>query len=136
MAKIKEEKEYEVKTLFVSAEVRYWEDASVDGAKDVDGLRIPCRNGDNWEPIIDIDSGIIINWEKGKSADINYKVCDAGVYKLLDKDGKFVLQIVGYVPEIMCPEPDGFGDYIIMYVTKEGKIENWKVSLDDFLEKE
>ena len=80
-------KVYNVKTLLVSANVRYWEDSYVNGVKDEEGTLIPCREGDSWKPEIDVDTGQIMNWEKGKTADIHYKVCDAGIYTLMDTDG-------------------------------------------------
>lgn len=67
-AKIKIEKEVELKTLSVKAGVRYWEDAEVNGVEDTDGTLIPCRNGDDWCPEIDIETGRILNWEQGKTA--------------------------------------------------------------------
>ena len=52
--KIKVEKEVELKTLIVHAEVRYWEDSEVNGKDDEQGDLIPCRVGDSWKPIIEI----------------------------------------------------------------------------------
>ena len=134
MAKIqiKEIKTVVVVFLQVSAGVRYWEDASVNGVDDSDGALIPFRNGDRWEPSIDLDAGLIANWPKGTTADIHYKVCDDGKYSLLSHDGKIVKQIEGYVPDIMCPKEQGYGDYIIMKVNEEGKIEGFTVDLGDF----
>jgi hypothetical protein len=51
----------EVKRLVVNAEVRYWEDATVNGKEDVDGTLVPCKNGDNWCPVIDLETGMVIN---------------------------------------------------------------------------
>ena len=68
----------------IGAEVRYWEDATVNGQEDMDGTRIPCRNGKVWEPVIDLKTGHISNWPVGTEANIHYKVCDAGEYWLLD----------------------------------------------------
>ena len=82
--KLKIEKEYEVQTLIVIAEVRYWEDATVNGIEDTEGDLIPFRNGENWCPIIDIDSGVILKWPVGTTADIHYK-CNDGIYKLIHK---------------------------------------------------
>jgi hypothetical protein len=132
---IKIEKEVLIKTLKVKAEVRYWADATVNGKDDTEG-RIPCRNEDNWCPVIDIDTGIIRNWKKGVTADIHYKVCDAGVYELIDADGEIIVQREGYVPEIMSPEENGYGDYIIMKVNADGQICNWQIELDDFFEED
>lgn len=134
---IKVEKEVELKTLAVKAGVRYWEDAKVDGVKDVDGSLIPCRQGDLWCPIIDINSGFITNWKQGVKAEVHYKVCDAGSYFLQDAEGNNVLSIEeNYVPDIMCPKESGWGDYIIMDIDENGQIANWKVTLDGFIDEE
>src|SRR5688572_2365640 len=133
-ATVKIEKEVDIKTLHVSAGVRYWEDARVNGVEDTEGNLMPFRNGENWEPVIDIDKGQIINWPKGTTADIHFKVCDAGTYTLKDIDGNTVLKKEGYVPGIMCPDEDGWGDYIIMTVSENGLISNWNPNIDDFYE--
>jgi hypothetical protein len=130
---IKIEKEVDIKILSVEAGVRYWEDATVNGEDDTNGDLIPCRQGDLWCPIIDIDNGIILNWEQGTTAKIHYKVCDCGSYYLKDEDYNVVMSIEeDYVPSIMCPEKGGYGDYIIMNVDENGKIQNWKIKLEDF----
>lgn len=129
---IKTKEKKEVKTLNVSAGVRYWEDTEVNGIEDTEGTLIPCRNGDNWCPIIDIETGTITNWKSGTVADVHYKVCDDGTYELLDAMGVIVKSIDGYVPEIMCPGGQGFGDYIIMKIDEKGKIANWRNDLREF----
>ena len=131
---IKVEKEVEIKTLQVSAGVRYWEDATVNGVEDENGDLIPCRNGDNWEPKININKGVIVNWKKGIKAEVHYKVCDAGVYELKDEEGETVIKKEGYVPKIMCPEGNGYGYYIIMNIDENGQIGNWQPDIDDFFE--
>ena len=129
---IKTQKEVEVKFLQVEAGVRYWEDASVNGEDDENGNLIPCRDGDYWKPKIDIQTGQILNWSQGKTADIHYKVCDDGEYSLLSENDTLVKKIEGYVPDIMCPKGEGFGDYIIMDIDENGFIQNWKPDLSDF----
>lgn len=121
-----------IEKLQAEIRVRYWEDASVNGAEDEDGNLIPCRDGDTWNPIIDFESGKILNWEDGKTAEIHYKVCDEGVYRLVDEKGNVVKEKEGYVPSIMYPEGDGFGDYVIMKVNCDGTICNWKKDLTCF----
>ncbi|WCK26618.1 hypothetical protein [Agrobacterium pusense] len=111
--------------------VRYWEDAEVNGVEDEEG-NIPFRNGDSWQPVIDIDTGKIEGWPEGTTADLHYKVCDAGVYTLLNDNRETVKQIDGYVPSIMCPEGNGYGDYVIMKIDGDGKIANWVPDLSDF----
>lgn len=127
-----EEVNYDVRYLKVSAGVRYWGDARVNGIDDEQGDLIPCRVGDNWCPLIDVDHGVITNWTQGVVADIHYKVCDVGVYTLQGEGYNTIKKMDGYVPNIMCPEPDGFGDYIIMKVEEDGTIQNWKKDLSDW----
>jgi hypothetical protein len=132
--KIKIEREVEIKTLAVMAKVRYWEAAIIDGVTDDEGTLTPCAHGDYWNPIIDIDTGKITNWELGTEAFIHFKVCDSGVYSLRDETGKIIHEIDGYVPGCMSPGGIGYSDYIIMKIGKDGLIENWKFDPEIFLE--
>ena len=129
---ITETKRVAVAFLKVEAGVRYWEDAEVNGTQDDDGNLIPCRIGDFWEPVVDIETGTIEGWPAGTTADIHYKVCDAGRYTLLDAERNAVAVHDGYVPKIMAPGGDGYGDYIIMRIDGSGKIENWQPDFDGF----
>ena len=131
-AKVKVEKEVEIKTMQVSAGVRYWEDASVDGVDDEQGDLIPCRDGDSWTPIINVDSGKILNWTQGVTAEVHYKVCDQCSWELLDASGNVIKSVKDeYVPDTLCPKEEGYGDYIIMDVDANGMIANWKFELAD-----
>lgn len=130
---INTKKEVEIKTVQVEAEVRYWEDATVNGVEDVDGALIPFRKGDLWCPEIDVNTGIILNWPEGVTADVHFKVCDAGSYYLKDEDGNVVLSIEdNYVPNSLIPGE--YGDYIIMTIDENGKIVEWSKnpSIEDF----
>ena len=118
-------KEYELKKIHVKANVRYWEDSEINGIEDVKGDLIPCREKDNWCPIIDVDSGIIENWIEGKIAKIHYKICDGFMCNFMDENNEFIYFYEGYVPDFMCPNRDGYGDYIIMNVIDNGLIINW-----------
>lgn len=131
---IKVEKEIEINILIVKAGVRYWEDAEVNGTPDIDGNLIPCRDGDLWCPVIDINKGNVVNWEEGKRVEIHFKVCDTGSYYLMDKEnGTIFLKIENdYVPSILCPNENGYGDYIIMDIDENGNIQNWKPDISDF----
>ena len=120
--------EFDIKYLFVEAKVRDWEDGEVDGVEDAEGKLIPCREGDIWKPIIEIETGQITNWQQGKTADIHYKVCDAGVYTIKGDKGLAIKRIDGYVPSILSPGGSGYGDYIIMSISDQGVINNWKCS--------
>jgi hypothetical protein len=125
--------EHEVKYLQADCGVRYWEDGTVNGVvDDDDNPAMPFASKDSWKILIDIEAGVIIDWPKGTTADVHYKVCDDGVYSLLDADRKEVKQIDGYVPSIMCPEGNGYGDYVIMKIDGDGKIANFVPDLSDF----
>jgi hypothetical protein len=135
--KIKVEKEVDIKYCQVKAQVRYWDDATVDGVEDTEGTLIPCREGELWCPLINIETGVITNWEQGKTADVHFKVCDAGSYYLQDEYGVEVLSIEDdYVPNSLIP--GNYGDYIVMTVDGEGKIKEWKTPADlsDFINDE
>ena len=130
---IKETVECDVKYLKADCGVRYWEDADVNGsADDEDEPAMPFATEGAWRPTIDIETGVILDWPKGTTADVHYKVCDAGVYTLLDADKSEIKQIEGYVPSIMFPEANGYGDYVIMKIDGDGKIANWVPDLTDF----
>lgn len=131
-----------VKYLRARCGVRYWEDAVVNGERDNDGSRIPCRKGtaaDNdrlgggdWCPTIDLATGRIEDWPEGTTARLHYKVCDDGDYALLGADRNVVKAINGYVPDIMCPGGGDGDDYVIMTVGPDGVIAHWRVDLADF----
>lgn len=126
---IKTEKEVEVKFIHVEAGVRYWEDATVNGVDDELGELIPCRDGDYWKPVIDINTGQIQNWVHGTVAHIHYKVCDDGKYSLVDENGQTIKIIEGYVPAIMRPNSEGCGDCIMMDIDENGFIQHWNPDL-------
>lgn len=111
--------------------VRYWEDSTINGEEDSQGDLVPCRDGDYWIPIIDIETGVIINWKKGVVADIHYKVCDDGFYSYLDSEQNEIGEEVdSYVPNCLCPKEEGYGDYVIMDIDSEGKIANWSFDFE------
>ena len=125
--------EVEAKYLKVEADVRYWEDGSVNGQPDSDeNPTIPCRKGNGWAPVIELDTGKITGWPGGTTAEVHYKVCDAGRYALLDESRSELVAIDGYVPAIMSPGGRGYGDYIIMSIGPDGQIADWQVLLDEF----
>ena len=133
---VKLTKEVDVRFLQVNANVRYWDDSTINGIKDVDGDLTPCRSGDNWSPLIDVDAGKIIDWPEDIEASIHFKVCDMGAYMLLEENKDEIVEIDGYVPGIMCPKENGYGDYIIMDIGKDGVIADWDIDLSDFIEED
>lgn len=114
--------------LSVFANVRYWEDTTVNGVQDVDGILIPFRKGDAWHPVIELDTGKILDWPKGTTAIIHYKVCDDGEYYIGDNERRLTLKWAGdYVPDkFLCHGDNGYGDYIIFYVDENGFIKDWR----------
>ena len=85
--------EFEAVYLEVDAGVRYWDDGYINGMEDTDceeteGIpQMPCAEymgeqhmvlrGYNWRwrPLIDIETGQIVNWSQGTTARVHYKVC-------------------------------------------------------------
>lgn len=111
----------------VEAEVRYWEDATVNGEEDIVGALIPGRDGDLWRVAIDLAAGRIIDWPAGITADIHYKVCDQGQYWLTDESGQRIAKYRSdYVPDALCHGAKGYGDYIIMKVDTAGFIADYQ----------
>ena len=122
-------KEFDVKTLLIDAGVRYWDDADVNGVEDKEGTLIPCVVDGRWKPIVDIETGVITNWDKGKVAEIHYKVCDDGEYWLRDENDNNIVKAKGYyVPSFLGSD----GDYLIMNVDENGVIENWSFDSEPF----
>jgi hypothetical protein len=116
----------EAKTLIVQAGVRYWDDATINGIKETeDGLNTPCKESDIWRLVIDIDTGVIVNWTQGTTASVHYKVCDAGSYIILDEFGNPILEKKGYVPDILDLTRHSYGDYIILDIKENGQIAGW-----------
>lgn len=141
--------DFEAKFLKVDAGVRYWEDAEVNGVSDSENPpTIPCAEfigdknhiliGQNyrWRPLIDIETGQIVNWEKGFDAHVHYKVCDDFQCDILDSGKDVIESYDGYVPSIMCPKENGYGDYIIMDIDANGFIQDWNKELIRKLVKE
>lgn len=128
------EKEYDVTTLLVEADVRHPENATVNGVEDTEGVLLPCMRGNLWCPEIEIETGRIVNWEQGKSASIHFKVCDEGTYSLLSETREVIQSMEGYVPSCLCPTDNGYGDYIIMDISIDGFIYKWKFKPSDFSE--
>ena len=121
------ETEFNPSFLIVHAAVRYWEDATVNGAEDTDGSLIPMREDDLWKPTIALEDGLVVGWPIGTTASIHYKVCDAGKYWLEDDDGKRLKWKGDYVPDdLLAIGGEGYGDYIILEIMPDGLIKGWK----------
>lgn len=104
----------------VSLPVRYEEEDIPNDA--------PMRSRDMWNATIELDTGYVLDWPKGKSLDLRMKVCDSGIYTLLDEDGRVVAEIQDYVPH--CVIPGEYGDYVELDIDSEGVIQNWTSNPD------
>lgn len=120
------EAKYDVAKLRAECGVRYWEDGIVNDCEDADGDLIPLRDGDSWNIVVDVDTGVIEGWPKGTTANLHYKVADAGVYSLVSRTGDVIITKDGYVPEMLSPAGEGYGDYVIMNIGADGKIDGWR----------
>lgn len=133
---IKVEKEVNITTLEVNIIPVYWDETVVDGDYDTEsGDKVPCKEGDRWKPIIDIDKGIITNWKQGKTAGIFYDAFNDSIYTLKDEDGNIVTEKTECVPSIMRPDRC-YREHINMSINASGVIENWNPDLSDFFEEE
>lgn len=123
----------EVTLLKAAMGVRYWEDGIVNGKADSEDCpTMPFAANGIWRLVIDIATGKILEWPHGVTASTHYKVCDDGVYSLIDSNGDTVAEKDGYVPRMLSPKKDGFGDYAIMDIGEDGQICGWKPDLSYF----
>lgn len=126
----------------VKAGVRYYEDGKVNGEEDISyeemkagkKPKVPCVQQINGEWVwcidIDADTGIILNWPKGNTADVHYKVSDCCDVDVIIDDKKIFdneTACSGYVPDCLCPSEEGWGDYMIMHIDENGQIADWNI---------
>lgn len=115
---------------------RYWEDSEVNGEEDdAEDPKMPHIDehlGEKaWHIIINLDTGQICNWPKGTTAHIHYKSCDENYIDILDDRLGVVKEYEGYVPNFLCPNGEGYGDYVKMDIDENGFIRNFNNNLDD-----
>lgn len=104
--------EIEAAAIEIDAPVRYGdEDIPYDA---------PGRVGDRWRATVDLDTGRIRNWP-GVPLDLYMKVCDEGVYRLLDSEGRELARVACYVPACI---PEG-GDYLSLNIDEDGTVKHW-----------
>ena len=112
--------------LRVKVAVRYWEDASILGIDTKeDGSDVPLKNGDDWDITIDLKSHRVLEWT-GVRLRTHFKVCDEGIYSLLDANMETIVDVESYVPDMLCIGEYGCGDYIIMEIDENGIIKDFK----------
>ena len=108
-------KEVDVAFVSVILPVRY-------GDEDIP-YDFPLRINETWSAIIEVDTGKIHDWPQGKTGSLYMKVCDSGVYTLLDRDRAEIAQRNDYVPHGLIP--GDYGDYVDLNIDEEGIITNW-----------
>lgn len=139
----------EIFCIMADIEVRYWNDSKVNGKEDVDfyetkGEGYPimpcaaqvkekptsCIYSDHWRwrPIINIEKGQVVNWQRGNTANVFYKVCDGFACRFTGHLDVSILDYEGYVPDFMCPGDTPDGDYVIMDIDENGYIKDWNVN--------
>ena len=142
--------EFEAKFLKVRAGVRYPEDSEfieVENDRkinyisdDEENPKMPFMEVENdkyghksfyWQPTIDLENGIIINWPKGVKVHVFYKVCDDFECTVYDEYDNEVLHYEGYVPDFMAIKEEGYGDYIDMIIDENGCIQDWNITSSD-----
>lgn len=105
-----------IKYILMILPVRYDED---DIPND-----FPFRNGKQWTIKVDVHTGEIINFPKNIKINLNMKVTDEGIYKLLDEnDEEIAMLYQEYVPDSYTI-PGEYGDYIDFKI-ENGYIKNW-----------
>ena len=87
---------------------------------------------------IDIENGIVTDWAYQELNDvfsIYSKVRDEGTYKLYDDQHNEIVSYLGYVPDILSCDDEGYGDYLSMNISPDGRIDKWNSSkLNLFIE--
>lgn len=142
----------DVKYLKIDVGPRYWEDSKINGEDDISWdeqkkgvapkmpFAILVKSGNKNEYrlqlTIDLTELKIIDWPNGVEARVFYKVCDDGTYYLLDENKNILAEKNCYVPEILSYIENGYGDYIDMYIDKNGYLYEFpKEKLTYFIQK-
>lgn len=111
-----------------------WANTLVNGVNDTpDGNNIPCKFGVTWCPVIEIDTGRIINWKKGTTASIHYKLPGALGYEVADEYEEIIVDtIVSSVPKTLSIGTNNYKNTIIMDIDENGVIANWNFKWEEF----
>lgn len=116
------EKEVDIAFVFIDIAPRY----IGDGDDDDMPTDFPLLNADKtaWVATVNIDTGEIQGWPAGEKRSMHVKVCDAGTYKLIDREGvEIAARVNSYVPNGVVP--GSYGDYVELEINENGIITNW-----------
>jgi len=131
--------------LKVVANPRYLEDTYLNGKEDKEGeICIYDNDKQILDFVIDMVEGKILNWNNTQGAKIHYKIADEGKYYLIEYISQHMYSIKKeyssyyVVDELLAIDRNGYGDYMIMEVDKNGYIKNYPnyKNIKDFLENE
>ena len=133
-ATIKVKKDVDIRIVRISIAPRYIGDSDDDDIPS-DFPLLDLGRG-VWNADVLIDTGEIVDWPKGDPRSMHVKVCDAGIYSLLDAEGNVLAEHDGYVPHGVVP--GSYGDYVELTINENGVITNWPKdpSLDDFFNRD
>ena len=108
--------EIEITHILLELPVRY-------GTEDIPE-DFPLRKGDMWRGKVELETGRLLEWPKGREARLFLKVVDGGIYTLLDPQGTAVACLNNdYVPHGVVPGE--YGDYVDLNINGDGRITNW-----------
>lgn len=135
-AEIKTTKTYDVKYIAFNIPIYYgdlnWSE------KDNEFCNKYYSNADILSIKIDIENGIVTDWayqELNNVFSIYAKVRDEGTYRLYDNQHNEIVSYQGYVPDILSCVDEGYGDYLSMDISPDGRIDKWNSSkLNLFIE--
>ena len=83
-------------------------------------------DNDEFQLIIDIIDGKVINWPEGHTGDFyTVKIVDTGHYDLIDGNRRVLKHLDRCVPEFLSIREKGWGDYLEFEITKDGFIKDW-----------
>lgn len=132
----------------------YWEDTSFNGEDDTENADFLRNNFPEsfflshekigYEPVkkdmerynqdylyleINLETGVVLNWPKGVTADFHYKSCDMNYFRLLNKKYTILAQTPeGDSEYVIGPSfMNEWGDYFVLRVNEEGYIINYDV---------
>lgn len=103
-----------------------------------DEEQLPLVKMGYWQGTIDLQTHKLLEWEPYFSeCYLQAKVCDTGIYTLLDAEKKPICTLKGYVPNGVIPPKNGAGDYIHFAINADGTVEEWQDTYDftDFKER-
>lgn len=125
-ASIKVKQDVEIKFVVIDIEPRYIGDSEDDDMPSDFPLLNETKT--QWRAKVDIDTGVIEGWPHGDAREMFVKVCDAGIYTLLDASGNELALLDRYVPHGVVPGE--YGDYVSLKIDESGRITNWPKNPD------